>query len=122
MEVRLAEVRPVKACLAEVRPVKFRLVEVRLAEDRPVEACLAEFRPGEARPAEVRLDVAVLVTPLVPGVHVLLEQCDMLVVRHRVSPLMRSLARAGPLASRRSLANEEQRRDQPPVTSRLEAD
>jgi len=36
----------------------------------------------EVRLAEVRTDVGVLVTPRVPGLYPLLEQCDVLVVRH----------------------------------------
>ena len=51
-----------------------------------------DHAPLEIRPAEVRLllsalkvrkDVVILSTPRVPGSHALLEQCDVLVVRHR---------------------------------------
>ena len=50
------------------------------AEVRP-----EEVRPAEARFVEVRHDVGGLTTPRVPRSHALLEQCDVLIVRH-VSP------------------------------------
>ena len=61
-----------------VASVRSRLGEVRLGEVRPEEVRLPEVRPPEVRP-----DVGVLATPLVPGGHALLEQCDVLVVGHR---------------------------------------
>jgi hypothetical protein len=89
-EVRPAEVRPAEDRPAEVRPHEVRLPEVRLVEVRlcevlPAKVCDPEVRPAE--PAEVRVDVGVLVTPRVPGDRALLEQCDVLVVRHRSIPV-----------------------------------
>src|SRR5262249_8843488 len=101
-EVRLAEVRPAEVRLTEVRPAEVRPAEVRrdeprpAAEIRPAEARLADARPAEGRPAEAlpadsRLadarpaevhPIGVPVTPRVPGGDPLLEQCDVLVVRH----------------------------------------
>src|SRR5262249_18491717 len=62
--------------------------EVRLAEVRPAEVRFAEVLTVEVRSPEVRTDVGVLVTPLVPSGHALLEDLrDVLVVRHRSIPL-----------------------------------
>src|SRR5262249_25180756 len=87
-EVRSAKVRPGEVRLAEVRPSEVRPSEVRPAELHPKEACLVEVRlagvpPAEARPAEVPTAFGVPLAPLVPGLHALLEQRDVLVVRHR---------------------------------------
>src|SRR5262249_32649387 len=88
-EVRAAEVRPAEVRLGEVRPAEVRLEEVRRAEGGPAEIRLGDARPGEGRAdvgAEVRTDVGVLVAPLVPDGHALLQQCDVLVVRHGSTP------------------------------------
>src|SRR6516225_1552357 len=109
-EARLSEVRTGERRPAEVRPVEVRPWEARLADARVDEVCPAEVRPAEVRPAEVRpgkvplaeirpgeslgevriakicKEVGVLVTPCVPGVHTLLENRDVLVVRHRSTP------------------------------------
>ena len=86
-EVRHAEVCPAEVRFAEVRPAELRRAEVRRAEVRHAEVCPAEVRhaevrPAEERPAEAWNNVRVLAPPSVPGVHVLLEQCDVIVVRH----------------------------------------
>lgn len=54
-----------------------RFAPLRSEEDR-----LSKVHVTEVRPAEVRTGVRVLATPRVPGLHALLEQCDVLVVRH----------------------------------------
>jgi hypothetical protein len=46
----------------------------------------AEVPSVDLRPAEVRTDVGVRATPRVPGVHALLEQCDVIVVRDGSHP------------------------------------
>src|SRR2546421_146916 len=74
------------------RTGEVRLAEVRPAEVRPAEVCPAKVRPNEApqpevRPGEVRTNVAVLATPHVPRTHALVQQCDVLVVRHRSIPV-----------------------------------
>src|SRR5215472_8405349 len=93
-EVRPAEVRVLQVCPAEVRFAKLRPAEVRPAEVRPEEVRPPEVRPAELRhaevrraevgPAEVRTDIAVLLTPGVPGGHALIEYRELLVVRHRI--------------------------------------
>ena len=71
------EVRP-----TEVRPAEVRRAEVRPAEVRPAEVRRAEVRPAEVRPAEIGLDIGVLLTPRVPGIHTLPKLSDVLVIRH----------------------------------------
>ena len=61
----------------EISPGEVRSNEVRLAEVRAEEVGLEEVRP-----AELRQDIGVLVTPRVPGLHALLEDRDVFVVRH----------------------------------------
>ena len=61
---------------------ELRLAEVRPAEVRPAEVCRAEVRPAEVRPAEIGMDVGVLLTPRVPGIHTLPKLSDVLVIRH----------------------------------------
>src|SRR5262245_25642961 len=107
--MRVAKVRP-----PEVR--RFRhlhaLEAAKLSEVYQLFVVLpAEINLGEVRPAEVRDNVGILLTPRVPGGHALLEQCDVLVVRH-VTPRYRAwteiitparqLGRAAPRPARRS--------------------
>src|SRR5262249_49325156 len=66
---------------SEVRPAEVRPPEVRLAEVRTT-----EVRQYEVRLAKVRLDIGIPVTPSVPGGLALLEQCDVLLVRHGSTP------------------------------------
>src|SRR5262245_18567138 len=80
-EVCPEEVRPEKVCPCEIRLDKVRPGQVRVPEVRP-----AEVRSEEVRIGEVRADIGVFVTPLVPGGHTLLQQCDVLVVRHESTP------------------------------------
>jgi hypothetical protein len=61
--------------LVRFAPARFTSKRFAPAEIRPDEA-----RSGEVRSSEVRTDISVLVTPCVPGLHALLEQCDALVV------------------------------------------
>jgi hypothetical protein len=80
----------------EVLPAEVRAAEVRVGEVRSAEVRPAEVRPPEVPPelhltlpfTEVRGPAtnvqAKLTTPLVPGSHALLEQCDLLVVSHRI--------------------------------------
>src|SRR5262245_38291437 len=83
VEARPEEVSPAEVRLAEVCLAEARLAEVRPPEVRPAEVGLAEVRLAEVRLAEVRTSARVLVTPRVPGGRALLEQCDVLLVRHR---------------------------------------
>src|SRR5262245_24863313 len=76
---------------SEVRPAEVHLAQVRAAEVRRAEVCIEKARPVEVRLAEVRLpevrnNFGILAPPSVPGGHALLEQCDMLVVRHGSTP------------------------------------
>jgi len=80
-EVRLAEARPLEVRPSEVRPAEVRLAKVRLAEVRTT-----EVRQYEVRLAKVRLDIGIPVTPSVPGGLALLEQRDVLFVRHGSTP------------------------------------
>jgi hypothetical protein len=92
-EESAAEVRP-----AEVRPAEVRAATVRLPEVRPAEVRLDEGLVGEESAAEVRADVGALITPRIPSVHALLEQCDVLVVRHQHPGVTRS-SRLGGVAA-----------------------
>jgi hypothetical protein len=65
-----------------VRHGEVRHDEDRLAEVSPAEARLAEVHLAEVHLVEVRTDVGILVTPRVPRGHPLLENRDVLVVRH----------------------------------------
>jgi len=85
-EDRCAEVRPVEDRCAEDRCAEVRPAEVRLEEVRPDEVRLAEVRPGEARLAEVRPYVRMPLSPLIPGGNSLFQDCQMLFIRHRLSP------------------------------------
>src|SRR5262249_28587329 len=92
----LADVRPAEVRIEEERVLKVHSAEVRPAEVRPVEVLKAEKRPPKAvrklRPAEVGTGISVLLTPLVPGVHALLEYRDVLVISHRSSTGVRRCA------------------------------
>ena len=91
-EVRLKEVRPEEERPAEVRPTKVRPDEVRLEEERPAEVRPAEVRPieehpeeerpEEVRPEEVRSYIPILLPPLIPDLHALLKNLNMLFIRH----------------------------------------
>ena len=95
-EVRRGKVRPRKVRPAEVRRSEVRRDEVRPPEIRPAELRQAEVRPAEVRPAEVRLEevclgkirpcVRMLLSPLIPGSNALFQDCQMLFIRHRLSP------------------------------------
>ena len=74
--MRPNEVRP-----AEVRPTEVRLDEVRLAEIRQ-----AEVRLDEVRLTKVRPYVRMLLSPLIPDSNSLFQDCQMLFIRHRLSP------------------------------------
>src|SRR6516162_9530195 len=92
-EARLAEVRPDELRPAEVRAAEVRPAEVRPAEVHPDEVRPAEVRPANVRPAEVQRD-GVLFTPGVPGSHpTILQQSDIVVVRHASSSTRRPTAR-----------------------------
>ena len=100
LRVRLAEVRPAEVRLEEVRRDQVRLcegrpAEVRPAEVRPAEVRPVEVRPVEVRPAEVRTGATVfrVFTPRVPGIHPLLKQSDVIVVRNASSSTRRLTAR-----------------------------
>jgi hypothetical protein len=84
--VRLAELR-----LAELRLAELRLAEVRLPEVRPAKVRPAEVRVDQARPAEVcllqiRLNVGIVFPPLIPRLHALPQNCEMLFVCHAPDP------------------------------------
>jgi hypothetical protein len=82
----LAEVRPAEVCRNEVRTAEARTVEVRPVEFRLVEVRTVEVSPAEFRSRQIGPDRRVLVTPLVPGVHALPEDRDVLVIRHGSTP------------------------------------
>jgi hypothetical protein len=56
------------------------------AASPPAEVRFAEVRQAEVRPAEARADIGVLIAPLVPGSHALLEHREVLVVRYGSTP------------------------------------
>jgi len=54
------------------------------AEDSPAESGPVEGGPAEGGPAEVRSDALVLIPPLIPRLDALLQDLEMLRVRHRL--------------------------------------
>jgi hypothetical protein len=87
--MRSVSLRPARLRVPALRSRFMWVLPLRIAPLRfaPLRFARLRFGPPEVRPVEVRLeevriDVGVLVTPLVPGGYTLLEQCDVLVVRH----------------------------------------
>lgn len=71
------KVRPVKVRLAD-----FRLVKVRLTKVRSAEVSLVEVGPTEVRPDKIRLFCRILLSPPIPDIHSLLQNLQMLWIRH----------------------------------------
>jgi hypothetical protein len=97
VEVGMAEVGVAKSDTVEFGTVEFSLTEVRMAEICPVEASPtetdtsevgpAEVGPKEINPAELGIaevwsHVCILFSPLIPNLHPLLENGEMLLISH----------------------------------------
>jgi hypothetical protein len=86
--MRSAPLRSALAMNARERNAALRFAAFRFARIRSASFRFTSLRFASRRFAlvEVRTDIGVLVTPFVPGRHALLEQCDVLVVRHGSAP------------------------------------